>query len=332
MGHILGLLQALVPRSTAITVEDTIIQDMGRPKIYCEIICPAPHIPTHVHLETSISTSIRVEVLSAVVQSGLGPLGLEVDHGYHWSGWLAYYLQLTFLNAGLHCNQAILNAVVNFLMLLPEALKVGDIKYGSEGYRFFVSTPLVVLLGPLPWARMRKICENILGSTLTPSQLDLKTAYVTLMKTVTDASPRITCQRRRSYTCDWNHGWDTPGWRRRRDRRDCKLYCLWKAIGASIDCGLWSFSINVGPSESVCPSAERSLDYINCILKDENDGILGYEQVISYVFDLGTGVQDHKCTTAASSGACTIYPDVFQSSVAPTYQSALFTLLEGQLI
>ena len=169
---------------------------MECPKIYCEIISAAPHIPTHIHLETSISTSIHVEVLSAVVQSGSGPLSLEVDHGYHWSGWLADYLQLTFLNAGLRCNQAIVNAVVNFLMLLPEALKVGDIKDGFEGYRFFVPTPLVALLGPLPWTRMRKICENILASTPTPSQMDLKAAYVTLVKIVTDASQRITCQCR----------------------------------------------------------------------------------------------------------------------------------------
>ena len=53
MGHILGLIQALFRRNTAVTVEGTIIQDIEHSNIVCEIIQRDRSEPTQVHLRDS---------------------------------------------------------------------------------------------------------------------------------------------------------------------------------------------------------------------------------------------------------------------------------------
>ena len=200
MGHILGLLQALFRRNTVVTVESTIIQDIEHSSIVCEIIQRDRSEPTQVHLETSIPTSKPIELPITILQSTSTQTQEPMLYKFHWTGCVADRLQLSFLNYGFKCDQAILDACCDVLVLIPKALSI--LPTFSREFRRLQPAPLLPLLGPEPKARICTICKEILRSTPTTSQMDWDTAFSSLVTIVASKVQGISCVCPAELRCD----------------------------------------------------------------------------------------------------------------------------------
>lgn len=169
MGIILGLLQALFPRTTVLMIEGIVIQDVERPKIYCDINSSAGHESTKITIETRLRTSDPIFLPIIWLETRL-----ELSFGtcrFSWTGCIADWLRLNFRNVGLTCDQTILDACCNLVVLLPTVYSIEPRhQLPKVGLSF---TPLLSLLGPLPRARMHDICENIWQSTPSVEAIDL---------------------------------------------------------------------------------------------------------------------------------------------------------------
>lgn len=344
MGHILGLIQALFRRNTVVTVEGTIIQDIEHSNIICEIIRKNPSEPTQVHLETCIPTSRPIELPIAILQStssqSAACFGL---HSFNWAGCVADYLQLNFLNYGFTCDQAILDACCDLLVLVAGALRFEPTftdGYESRNAESLQPAPLLTLLGPLPRARICKICEEILRSKPTTSQIDLSTALSNLVALVAGKVKGISCVCPAELKCDWMNGWtskvDSEGYYTIDQKKSgCVLYQLWESIGVALDLLLGCLFINASPNTTIQPfkylRPRRSSTIGRVVTGEEQTLKIGYikELIMSSVGH--TSYRDVS-TIASSSDSCTIYPTVLQTLKMPSHQSVTFTLVDGLFV
>lgn len=333
MGHVLGLIQALFHRTTVVTVESTIIQDVESAKIYCEITQSDSPEPTQIHLETSISNSTPVELPITVLQTPTKTLQPPMLYRFNWSGGLADRLQLVFLNYGLICDQAILDACCNLLIFIPTALKIGPtVSLSSRNHERLQPAPLLALLGPLPRARMCKICEEILRSRPTAAQMDLTTAFANLQAVMATKVQGLSCVCPEGSECNWTNGWLGINQREKERKKHCVQHHLWDAIGYTLSNALWCFFINTGPNAVIYPDAEVSVRCItNGVTGKEAD--ISAEQLMIHVMTLvGRRPWEQKGLLALSSDSCTIYPTILQTLSVPSHQFVTFTLVEGQLV
>ena len=330
MGHILGLLQALFRRNTTVTVEGTIIQDIEHSNIVCEIIQRDRSEPTEVHLETSIPTSKPIELPITILQStstqNKKPM---MPYMFHWTGCIADRLQLNFLNYGFKCDQAVLDACCDVLVLIAKALSIRPTL--SREQERLQPLPLLALLGPLPRARICKICEEILRSKPTTSQMDLSTALSNLAAIMAGKVQGISCQCPASLKCNWMVGWIGDfGSRIRQQKKSCVLYHLWDAIGGALSSALWCFFVNSGPNTTICPTDWRGRGIITSAVTGE--GNLGVDEVMDHVMGLVDVRWSKKGCVALSSGSCTIYPTILKTLSVPSHQTVTFTLVEGTFV
>ncbi len=329
MGHILGLIQALFRRNTTITVEGTIIQDIEHSNIVCEIIRRDRSEPTQVHLETCIPTSKPIELPITIVQSKPFQFERLMAYKFNWTGCVADRLQLIFLNYGITCDQAILDACCDLLVLIPTALCVSSTLSG-EDERF---QPALALLGPLPRARICTICEEILRSKPTTSQMDLSTAFTNFMAIVAGKVQRISCICPAELKCDWMNGWlnDYDSSRRQQKRR-CVLYQLWESIGFALNSAFWCFFVNAGPNTAISFENRIPCNIISNAVTHKRQTLSVDEirdQVMGLVHHL---VSLRQGTVAISSNCCTIYPTILKTLSVPSRQSVTFTLIEGLFV
>lgn len=120
MGYIVGLLLTLFPRTTMMTIEGTIIRNVENAAIKIEILSVPENAPTTIYLETIISETSPAKLPIEPVMSLATTTQNTLSYCRHrWSGWLADSLQTLFLNIGLECDQDILDACSEFLMLIP---------------------------------------------------------------------------------------------------------------------------------------------------------------------------------------------------------------------
>ena len=362
MGHILGLLQALFRRNITVTVEGTIIQDIEDSNIFCEIMQRDRSEPTQIHFETCIPTSKPIQLPITILQSGY------IDPGpyFNWTGCVADRLQMTFLNYGFNCDQAILDACCDLLMPITTALSISATtlvksderrtfhpqrraeEEEASKQRISQPMPLLALLGPLPRARMYKICEEILRSKPTTSQVDLSTAFSSLVSTVTSQLQGMNC------TCSDAYGFSErcwvpdavqPGSERSwvaenrgsmarmvfyQTGQDCALRQVWEAIGYALNCALWCFFINAGPNTVICPSRRASLNDIIKAIDTENH-IIEVSKIAKSVMQLAKAETESESPSpiAMSSASCTIYPTILKTLGVPSHQSVTYTIIEG---
>ena len=326
MGHILGLVQALFRRNTMVTVEGTIIQDIEHFNIVCEIIQRDHAEPTQVHLETFMPTSKPIE-LPITIRPGTSEE--PMPYNFKWSGCVADRLQLTFLNYGFNCDQAILDACCDLLVLIPTALSVLP-TFSRENERL-PPAPLLALLGPLPRARICTICEEILRSKPKTSQMDLSTAYSNLVATASGKFREVICLCPDDYECDWKFGWVTDGeTRRRQQKKRCELHQLWDAIGYALSTALWCFFVNPGPNTTICPIEGMGRRFITNAL--EGQMTLKVDEILEHILRLVGSRGGRKGCVAMSSNSCTIYPTILKNLSVPSHQAVTFTLVEGNFV
>lgn len=333
MGHILGLLQALFCRNTFITVEGTIIQDIEHSSIFCEIIQRDRSEPTQVYLETCISTSEPIELPITILQStSTQPQKLMMPYMFHWTGCIADCLQLNFLNCGFKCDQAVLDACCDVLVLIPNTLSV--LPTLSREQRRLQPVPLPALLGPLPRARICKICEDILRSKPTTGQMDLGTAFSNLVAIVVGKVQRISCSCPAGLECNWMAGWIADSDTRiRQQKKSCVLHHLWDAIGGALCSALWCFFINSGPNTTICPTTVEGRRIITtAVTHTKFAARLEINEIVENVMRPVAYVYGKKGCVAISSNSCTIYPTILKTLSVPSHQAVMFTLVEGNLV
>ena len=327
MGHILGLVQGMFRRNTVVTVEGTIIQDIEHSSIFCEIIQRDRSEPTQVHCETCIPTSEPIELPITILPSTSTQSKEPMLYKFHWTGFVADRLQLNFLNYGFNCDQAILDACCDLLVLIPKAISIQP-TFLREMTRL-QPAPLLALLGPLPRARICTICEEILRSKPTTSQMDLSTAFLRLVAIVGGKVQGISCICPAGLSCNWMDGWmETYETQKRQQKKRCVLHHLWDAIGSALNSVLWCLFVNSGPNTVICP-LDGPGSIITQTVTGKNKHSLGIEDILGNVMKIVASPWGKKGCVAISSGSCTIYPTILKTLSVPSHQTVTFTLVEG---
>ena len=331
MGHILGLLQALFRRNTVVTVEGTIIQDIENSSIICEIMQRDRSEPTRVYLETCIPTSQPIELPIAILQSTSTQTQQPMPYMFHWTGCVADNLQLTFLNYGFECDQAVLDACSDVLVLIPKALSISPTL--SRELDRVQPAPLLALLGPLPRARICKICEEILRSKPTTGRMDLRTAFSNLVAIVAGKVQGISCDCPAGLECKWMDGWiEYYETRIRQQKRKCVLYHLWDAVGNALTSALWCFFVNPGLNTTICPKDFTDRRIITKAVAAIPTSPLKVDDMTDSVMGLVANQWGKDQCVAISSGTCTIYPTILKTLSVPSHQAVTFTLVEGTFV
>ena len=329
MGYILGLIQALFRRNTVVTVEGAIIQDTEHSNIVCEIIQRDCSEPTHIYLETCIPTSKPIELPIAILQSTSTQSQESIPYTFHWTGWVADWLQLMFLNYGFKCDQAILDACCDLVMLIPAALSVSP-TFSRERERL-QPAPLLALLGPLPRTRMSTICKDIFRSEPTLSQMTLKTAFSNLVAIVSEKVRPIDCFCPAESKCSLINGWVYSDSKMEKQKKRCVLHQLWNAIGSALDKALWCFFVNTGPNTSISPD-ETMGRYFILTPATTGQRTLKVDELVENVMRLVAIIWGKKEYVAISSNSCTIYPTILKTFSVPSHQAVMFTLVEGNVV
>ncbi|MCJ1480394.1 hypothetical protein MMC06_000549 [Schaereria dolodes] len=339
MGHIFGLLQALFPRTTVVTIEGTVIQDVESPKIYCEVKWRPGGEPTQIRVETSISTTIPIKLPITVPMIDM-KYHIRAECWYfHWSGCLADWLQLRFLDFGFNCDQAVLDACCNVAMLIPAKLPTNWVVRKSTIRRLPLPPPLppLKLLGPVPRARMSKICEVVWRSRPTMDVMDMGTAFANLITAFHGSIRGLSCTCWQRFHCNL-----TVGWVESRDKQQdivkrndcCVMYELWIAIGRGLLFGFASFFIDAGQNAVVAPGATNFHDWMPwlttaVITKPKFRYVISYERrIMDLIFKFSTSSGNGIVRSSTSS---TIFPTILETLSVPAYQSVTFTLVEGRI-
>lgn len=335
MGHIVGLIRALFPHDLVLTVEGVVVQDVERPKIRCEIIDTDTGGMTRIYLETSISNSTSFKLPIERFDLTSNNMGHDTLYSFKWSTWLTDYLRLIFLNYGLMCNESIIQACCDFLVLVPSSLNIHATITSpnhQDTPRPIPPTKMLALLGSFPRARICLICKLILGCTPTEHHLDLPTAFAKLVEAIEGISDLLICACPRN-SCDWSKGWFTLSTEQLKSRKKCQRLQLWNAIGSALESGLWSFFIDAGPNVTIRPRSEaEGSRYITRFMKKDRARSLFAEDFLGLVSRLINDSRWSANRIITSSGSCTLYPTVLKTMEIPPHQLVTFTVVEGQIV
>ena len=330
MGYVLGLVQILFPRMSILLVEDIIIQKVEDPKIRLEFGRSQFHTggePTRIQLETNIFTSPATKLPIIITNNDVthNPTP-RVSCSFNWNGWLADLLQMHFIEYGLQCDQALLDACSDYLPFASTTTfispSINNPKHGSKW------TSLIRLLGPFPHARMYKICEIICRSKASSHAVDLSTANVNLLAAMRAVLHERKCNCPKDKECGLEKGATSSV---EMTKRGCVLNDLWNIIIYVMNTSIWSMFINTCEDTVVTPvKATRASLKLAC-----NETYFGQQQwtegdVIENVFHLLK--QDPQEDIAVSSGSCIIYPTVLETLSVPATQTVTFNLVDGQIV
>lgn len=329
-----GLVQALFPRDTVLTIEGVVIQDVEHPKIRCDIFHGDTDGLTQIQLETSLSHTLPIKWPIKPVDPMSNPVYHETTYSFGWSRWLADYLRLMFMNYDLRCDRSILEACCNLLVRIPASLDIGTSIPSSKMDRTenIPTTPLLALLGPLPQARMCSICENLLDCSPTEDHTDIQTAFKALVAAVSYVARGLTCRCTHD-PCVWSLGWDFDA-KVVETRKRCHRYQLWKAIGNVLSFGLWSFFIDAGPNASIRPRDSHASSWkITSAIKRDQRNTVNPRYLLDDVFALiASRPEVLKNSIIASSDSSTVYPKVLTDLGLPSRQLVTFLLVDGQIV
>jgi len=338
MGHVVGLIQALFPRDTVLTIEGVVIQDVDHPKIRCDVFHGDTDGLTQIQLETSLSHTLPIKWPIKPVDPTSNPVYHDTTYSFGWSRWLADYLRLIFMNYGLRCNRSILEPCCKLLVHIPVSLDIGTSIPSSKMDRTenIPTTPLLALLGPLPQARMCSICENLLDCSPTEDHTDIQTAFEALVAAVSYVARELTCRCTQD-RCEWSLGWGFDNAKALEPRKRCQRYQLWKAIGNALNLGVCSFFIDAGPNTSIRPrdgyASYKSSRYITKAIRKDQQNIVNPKYFLEDIFALiASGPEVLKNSIFTSSESSTVYPRVLTILRLPSRQLVTFLLVDGQIV
>ena len=338
MGQILGLLQVLCPRSTAVTVEGVLIQDTQDRKIIVEFQKEYENGPVNIYLETKIwmSTHLKLPIVrSETVEFVSGHSG---DYHFQWSGWLADWLQLTFLRHGLSCDQDILDACCDLLWFELELIHLVPRDTAEESAKVPpVSLPALLDLYHSP--RVFEVCNAIWRAIPKLQSRNWDDSFNRLVKVVRLATQSQACTCELAPKCDLSTGW-SKRWHGNEDhllrsrRSHCAIYNIWYSIRKALVNGLCALFIEPGQNAIASISLyHRGVD------STISTGIFGspslrhVESTNLYSEIMQMAEKQHTVHGIASShGSSTIYPAVLETMSVPTSQSVIFKLVDGQIM
>ena len=333
MGHVVGMLQILFPRDTSLTIEGVVMQHVEHPKIRCEIEESKQDAMIRIHVETSISHTMPVNLPITHQNPSARQdkyYGRFLPYNFVWSGWLADYLRLVFTEHNLTFDGSILEACCNLLIHLPASIAISVASRSSvkpEKAVKLPAIPLLALLGPFPRERMCSILQIILGCRPTENHLDLESALGNLIATLEHAVGGRSCRCYRNRNlCDWTNilesleGTEYDG--------SCLKASLIIAMRKVLNFGLLSLFIDSGPTATIRPSSHEVWKRLETpfaetgiktpwIVSDLKGCIL---QMVK---------RGHGGSLATSGGSSTIYPSVLTTPQIPSCQLVTFSIVDG---
>jgi len=205
-------------------------------------------------------------------------------------------------------------------MSLMEVIQFGESKVRA--------VPLICLLGPLPRARMQKVCEEVLVSTHTATQANLHDNVASLVAAVMDACQGTNCGREGA-RCDGSWGWASQLKTEIGIGCNCGCFRLWRAILRTLTFGLCCFFVNASPNCSLCPRyMEISRDLRRALRREEVCiDASNLKRLVTGIIIWG---KDD--AIMASSESCTIYPSILQTFSPPSHRLVIFSLVEGRIV
>ncbi|KAL6713313.1 hypothetical protein ACLMJK_008778 [Lecanora helva] len=325
MANILGLTRILFPRSTSVNVEGTIIQKADNAAIRLEFDSNLSNEPTQMYLETLISLTPCAQLPIVREENRSRPQGLQ--YHFQWHGWLADLLQLGFLEAGKICDQAILEACCDFLMLVPAVSRISH-----------SAVPLLSLLGPFPRARMAKACETIWRVKPRTVLTSIDDAFKKLVDAMKVALRGEIC--RCTHKCDMRTGFNFRAFEPDvhdpwyRSHNPCIVRDIWNCILGALQLGLWAFFIDAGQNAVVHRQPNvRTNDLIYSAVMGQRTIISAEQLRIALIETCGSSRSDiDNQNLAKSDHSCTIYPSVIETLSIPHTQTISFALVEGMLM
>lgn len=330
MGHLLGIAMLMFPQDTLVTLDGFIIHQGPTKSILLEFdeTCGHPEF----HIESIIGgnnqeTKLRIEVDSSE----------QLKHGRHycfkWEGWLADLLQLAFLNAGLTSSEVLLRACCDVITLMPQ--QISKRISPSRNSTSIPSDGFLGLLGPYPYERMQRICQQVFRlKDYTMSQNSIKEAYNHLQKITKEATVGLFC------SCGGGCCSSPPGWHPPKTNigKACKLYRLWAIIGSCLDYGFACLFINAGEDTAIT-HPELNVDYnsiaelITRHLNDESNAFFSYcqcQMLHSKIMRRTFNSQSEK--TVASSNSSTLYLTAICTLETPRLMAGQYSLVDGKLV
>ena len=343
MGHVVGMLQILFPRDTSLTIEGVVIQDVEHPKIRCEIDGSEDSATIRIHVETSISHTIPVN-LPIMHNQDVFPLP-RPRYSFHWSGWLADYLQLIFTEHGLILDKSISEACCNLIIFLPASISIFAPGTSSDDYEQSSKPPpitLLNLLGPFPRGRMCSVLQVVFGCRPTENHLDLQLAMENLSGVLENATPHLSCQcTKTTVPCGWSDIYKDMIYDMKRAY--CRKGSLAMAMKKVLNLGLLSLFIESGPNVTIRPPVDDSEQCHEGIFANITSKC--YEGIFAnipskcplYASDLmskimGLVKRGSLACLAMSGGSSTIYPSILATLQIPSRQYVSFSLVDGLIV
>lgn len=165
IGEITGLALFLFPLNTMVNVNGVTIHEGPNPKLILELRhdCTTPAV---ISLEQKIlfnnsgSSRFTIECYPTRFQSS--------DLRFHWDGWLASALDLTFACYGLQCTAVDRRLFADLLVSIGQQktpIKFGGEEDPSEKYMEYLGEKYFCFadyLTPYSWERMSEICKKVL--------------------------------------------------------------------------------------------------------------------------------------------------------------------------
>ena len=343
MGHILGLLQALCPRSTSVTVEGVLIQDTQDRKVIADFLKQEYETePVKIHLESMISTSAHIELpivrSNAYEDYSSKPYARCPEiYRFQWSGWLADWLQLAFLRHGLSCDQDILDACCDLLWFELELTQTRSTTR-KEGAAKIPPVTLSVLLGPFCAPRVFIVCKTIRRATPRRQTSNWIESFNRLVAVVRRATESQICTCEEANKCDWSTGWSSTGCTRehhRYQRSKCVIYDIWYSIRDTLYNGLFAFFTEPGQNATASialPSAEAVPLLEDGMFTQQSSRSISIKTLYAAIMQSGISSREALSSIALSLGSCTIYPAVLESLSVPTSRSVIFRLVDGHIV
>jgi hypothetical protein len=323
MAHILGITLMMFPQDTLVTVENLVICEGPRKSIIVEIA-------NDTDLRYQVETRLGTHPLSLLSAARLDSGSPWTDDGFFmttftWENWLADFLQLSFLELGLSCTPQVLTACCNLLVSVPEKIEL------VAKHSRMVS---LCFLGQNPQLRMRNVCQSVFGIAPVGPRLDVKTAFLDLVKALNDATSSLRCKCEEEECRKMRQGL-----RQNSEGSSCGVARLWDSIGNVLEAGFCSFFVNAGPNATCFRPRSPDNNYrpvTTCIERglDLGDrGLSNYELWYSLFATCSdpAGNKWYQTTIAQGSRSCVIFPSTLRTFRIPTDLSHTFDLVEGQL-
>ena len=338
MGVVVGMLQILFPRDTSLTIEGVVMQDVESPKIRCEIEQSKHDGLIEIHVETSISHTMPVNLPIRYQGPRDNSPWLWRPCSFVWSGWLAAYSRLRFSEFGLILDESILEACCDLLIFLPASLPISAVHKSSWESEQAVKTPavsLLALLGPFPRERMCSILQMILGCRPTDSHLDLHSAFKKLANTLDHATREWSCDCT-EVSNNWSEIYTTYDKNTRPKAHSCSRTLPARAVRKILNLGLLSLFVESGPNSTIRPFGSGTDQHFGGAFTENPSKYPWYapEFVQSMLHMAHENVLGNYPgnTIARTCESSTIFPSILTSLQIPLRQLVTFSLVDGLIV